>query len=104
MKYLKTFNESIESDPHQWGEGHENTKSFKYGTDMGTMWIPGCKNCNKVVELTFKPPTRRQMIGNCYQSVCFCSECGKPIILDEYKERSIELCLKYPEKYELLNN
>lgn len=85
----------------KWDEGAENTKTFEISDDPEMKkylhhqkaWLQGCKHCNKVVELK-NMSKERQMIGNVYQSLCECAECGRPVIFDEHHFTLLEHYLK----------
>lgn len=57
-----------------WNEAHKNTTKIPYG--IGKKIV--CRNCNKITEI--EGTKHRQLIGNCYQFVVKCKECGKYFI------------------------
>ena len=82
-----------------WRKGFENTKTFEVSDKCEEYlhyqraWLQGCRNCNKVTELTnmFK---ERQLIGNVYQSLCNCKACGEYVVLDEHKVNLLDYFVK----------
>jgi carboxypeptidase C (cathepsin A) len=79
----------------KWELGFNNSKIFEIGTYtsiLSSKYLTGCRNCNKVVDIKneFKD---RQLVGNCYQSLCNCTECGTPMVYDEHKIDSLRIYL-----------
>jgi hypothetical protein len=86
------INESVES---KWEESSKNTKLFPTEGacgPYGDKYLQGCKHCNEIVKLD-DMYNERQMLGNCYQSLCKCSKCKRYVIFDEQKASSLELYL-----------
>ena len=73
-----------------WKQVSENTILFEV---ENLVYIQGCKNCNKVTSL-INMLKERQLIGNCYQSLCNCSVCGNYVIFDEHKITRLEIYLE----------
>jgi len=72
-----------------WEEGVNNTKSIRISDE----YVNCCRKCDKLTEVTGEY-TERQLLGNCYQSLVKCKECGTHLVLDEYKIRMRNIYLQ----------
>jgi hypothetical protein len=75
-----------------WERGNINTQFFKIFTPIRETTLPGCRSCNKIVDV--EPTRERQMLGNAYQTLCKCKECGEFIIVDDDDFNTLEWYLK----------
>ncbi|MCK9417391.1 hypothetical protein M0Q97_12195 [Candidatus Dojkabacteria bacterium] len=94
MKHLKTINELVYD---KWTEGSKNTKLFQTkellgGSGYYDKYLQGCRHCDKIVKLD-NMFEERQLLGNCYQSLCNCSKCGRYVVFDEDKIPSLKMYL-----------
>lgn len=53
-----------------WESAYKNTTKVKFGVGKKIV----CKKCNKITET--EATTERQKIGNCYQAITKCLNCG----------------------------
>ncbi len=76
-----------------WETAYSNTKSFEVSHRLlqSTSHLQGCKNCNSVVRVSGN--FGGQQIGNCYQTLTACAQCGHGLIIDNDKFRLIDIYL-----------
>lgn len=85
-EFTQLINEGAKgTNLEDWDEAYDNTKTFEIETSYNREWLQACKTCNDIVKLLPIENGRRQVLGNVYQSIMKCSQCGKLVIFDEYK-------------------
>jgi len=72
-----------------WEKAVNNTTLIKAGISHGsTVYANACKKCNEILPST--PTNDRQLLGNEYQTIHICDECGEPFVVDQSKDWVIE--------------
>ena len=81
--------------------GVKNTKYFKIQTPYDTEYIPGCKQCDEIVDLKFTK--YKQIQGNSLQNLCVCKQCNEYVILDNDKYDNLDWYLNTHKKLDFLD-
>ena len=105
-KFKIMLNESMDNawtEENPWASGFKNTKLFEISGFYGREFLQGCRHCNTVVKLK-NMYEERQYVGNIYQSLCNCENCGRFVVFDENKKKEYELYFKYPDNYKIISS
>jgi hypothetical protein len=78
-----------------WEESVRNTKVFPavHRLLFNTKYLQGCRRCDKVVHIEGR--FDGQLLGNCYQVLTTCAECGQGLVIDCHEIGLINLFLDY---------
>ncbi len=85
-----------EDENNKWSLGFKNTKTFDVSDMYSHGWktfLQGCRTCNKITKLN-NMYEERQYVGNVYQSLCNCDECGNYVVFDEHKFQTYKTYMK----------